>query len=121
MNIEDLKDSELITELYERMTAPKESNIDRMIREAFERIDNIIKLACDDLDDLKKKYQKPIFTYTDKGGLANASALYNLEAAQQQRAFNIADQMSGFPYPTGNGIFGGLGMAVAATGFLIGR
>ena len=52
MNIEDLKDSELITELYERMTAPKESNIDRMIRESFERIDNIIELACDDLDEL---------------------------------------------------------------------
>lgn len=116
MNIEDLKDSELITELYERMTAPKESNIDRMIRESFERIDNIIELACDDLDELKKDYEptflgnlsgSDVFAYGRNGPL-------ELFAAQHHRGINIADQMSGLPYPTGSGIFGSLGMA--ATG-----
>ena len=113
MNIEDLKDSELITELYERMTAPKESNIDRMIREAFERIDNIIELACDDLDELKKKYQKPVLTFTDKGGLSHAAALYNLEAMQHSRIIQAQGIASGGGIYTG---LGGLGMA-AATGF----
>lgn len=90
MNIEDLKDSELITELYERMTAPKESNIDRMIREAFERIDNIIELACDDLDELKKDYEKPLFDW----GVSAAGRLSSgMDAQRQQNALAAMGSM----------------------------
>lgn len=112
MNIEDLKDSELITELYERMTAPKESNIDRMIREAFERIDNIIDLACDDLDELKLDYASPSF-------FKSRAATGGLSSGQDQRlALAAQQQMSGFGSVCNNlaqlgglGIGGALGLA----------
>jgi len=107
MNISDLKDSELITELYERMTAPKESNIDRIIRESFERIDNIIELACDDLDELKKDYDiSPLRGLGARGQLFSSrdSEALSLAAAQQNRASDSQLRAIG-------GMYAGLGMA----------
>ena len=90
MNISDYKDSELIAELHERMTAPKPSKLEKLIADYCDYIDMRIDDCCDELEELKDEF-KPTFPFGGLTGLGAHHAqqllvLGSANARAQQRA-----------------------------------
>lgn len=97
MTLSAYKDSELIAELYERTAEPTfEERMQSLINDSFERIDEIIDLACDDLEKIRPRvigysFGRPICR--SELGLAESAAHYS-HALHDRRAIDTQAQIT---------------------------